>query len=186
MDTLFSSDDPSIYDIRTDAPGPSGQLPLTPRMLRTLPSGDIFGWTQDAGMGVESGPPRTGRVPHPQHAGRHSRRGRLARRARIPHGSLRGGPPDARGGGRAARARRHTLCRVLQRPVRRADAGNPRNDGLASLPQRRSASLATPHQVPADSAWRDRRRDLRQGSAGHDDGTGVHATICRAFWCREA
>ena len=51
MDTLFSSDDPSIYDIRTDAPGPSGQLPLTPRMLRTLPSGDIFGWTQDAGMG---------------------------------------------------------------------------------------------------------------------------------------
>lgn len=51
MDRLFSSDDPSIYKIQTDAPGPSGQLPLTPAMLRTLPSGDIFGWTQDAGMG---------------------------------------------------------------------------------------------------------------------------------------
>ena len=51
MERLFSADDPSIYEIRTAAPGPQGQLPLTPEMLRTLPSGDIFGWTQDAGMG---------------------------------------------------------------------------------------------------------------------------------------
>jgi putative YjhG/YagF family dehydratase len=51
MDRLFTLDDPSIYEIATDAEGPSGQLPLTPAMLRTLPSGDIFGWTQDAGMG---------------------------------------------------------------------------------------------------------------------------------------
>ena len=51
MDRLFTLDDPSIYEIETDAEGPSGQLPLTPAMLRTLPSGDIFGWTQDAGMG---------------------------------------------------------------------------------------------------------------------------------------
>lgn len=51
MESLFPSDDPSIYEIQTDAPGPPGQLPLTPAMLRTLPSGDIFGWTQDAGMG---------------------------------------------------------------------------------------------------------------------------------------
>lgn len=51
MDRLFESDEPSIYEIETDAEGPSGQLPLTPAMLRTLPSGDIFGWTQDAGMG---------------------------------------------------------------------------------------------------------------------------------------
>lgn len=51
MKGLFAGDDPSIYQIRTAAPGPSGQLPLTPAMLRTLPSGDIFGWTQDAGMG---------------------------------------------------------------------------------------------------------------------------------------
>ncbi len=51
MDRLFELEDPSIYEIETDAEGPSGQLPLTPAMLRTLPSGDIFGWTQDAGMG---------------------------------------------------------------------------------------------------------------------------------------
>ena len=51
MERLFELDEPSIYEIETDAEGPSGQLPLTPAMLRTLPSGDIFGWTQDAGMG---------------------------------------------------------------------------------------------------------------------------------------
>ena len=40
-----------IYDIRTRAEGPAGELPLTPEMLLTRPSGDIFGLTQDAGMG---------------------------------------------------------------------------------------------------------------------------------------
>ncbi len=51
MHGLFAADDASIFEIQTDSEGPAGQLPLTPEMLRTLPSGDIFGWTQDAGMG---------------------------------------------------------------------------------------------------------------------------------------
>ena len=40
-----------IYQIRTHAAGPSGKLPLTPEMLVERPSGDIFGLTQNAGMG---------------------------------------------------------------------------------------------------------------------------------------
>jgi xylonate dehydratase len=40
-----------IYDIRTKASGPVGRLPLTAEMLMERPSGDIFGWTQNAGMG---------------------------------------------------------------------------------------------------------------------------------------
>jgi xylonate dehydratase len=40
-----------IFNIRTRAPGPSGKLPLTPEMLVERPSGDIFGMTQNAGMG---------------------------------------------------------------------------------------------------------------------------------------
>src|SRR5829696_5053984 len=40
-----------IYDIHTKAPVPSGKLPLTPEMLVERPSGDIFGLTQNAGMG---------------------------------------------------------------------------------------------------------------------------------------
>src|SRR5690349_13364528 len=49
----FDSDDPSLFDIRTRVPGPSGALPFTPEMLRERPSGDLFGWSQNAGMGWE-------------------------------------------------------------------------------------------------------------------------------------
>jgi len=38
-------------DIKTRAPGPAGELPITEEMLLNRPSGDIFGLTQDAGMG---------------------------------------------------------------------------------------------------------------------------------------
>jgi hypothetical protein len=31
--------------------GPAGRLPFTPAMLRERPSGDLFGLTQDVGMG---------------------------------------------------------------------------------------------------------------------------------------
>jgi putative YjhG/YagF family dehydratase len=47
----FDSDDRSLFDISSRAPGPAGALPLTPEMLRERPSGDLFGWTQNAGMG---------------------------------------------------------------------------------------------------------------------------------------
>ncbi len=43
--------DPSLYDVQTKANGPAGSLPLTEEMLRESPSGDLFGWTQDVGMG---------------------------------------------------------------------------------------------------------------------------------------
>jgi len=42
---------PENYDLHTHAPGPAGALPVTPTMLRERPSGDLFGWTQNAGMG---------------------------------------------------------------------------------------------------------------------------------------
>ena len=48
---LLNSDNPNLYDLRTKASGPEGSLPLTPDMLRNSPSGDIFGLTQNAGMG---------------------------------------------------------------------------------------------------------------------------------------
>ncbi|HEY8746837.1 MAG TPA: YjhG/YagF family D-xylonate dehydratase [Tepidisphaeraceae bacterium] len=42
---------PEIYQVRTRAPGPTGALPLTEQMLLNWASGDLFGLTQDAGMG---------------------------------------------------------------------------------------------------------------------------------------
>jgi xylonate dehydratase len=49
----FDSPDTSLYDVRASAPGPQGALPLSEGMLRERPSGDLFGWTQNAGMGWE-------------------------------------------------------------------------------------------------------------------------------------
>ena len=48
---LFEPALPDVYAVRTRAAGPAGTLPLTEEMLRERPSGDLFGWTQNAGMG---------------------------------------------------------------------------------------------------------------------------------------
>jgi putative YjhG/YagF family dehydratase len=50
MNDIFSADD-SVYRVRSKAAGPAGSLPLTPEMLMERPSGDVFGMTQNAGMG---------------------------------------------------------------------------------------------------------------------------------------
>ena len=46
--------DPELFaEVRTHAKGPEGMLPITPEMLLTEPSGNLFGLSQDAGMGWE-------------------------------------------------------------------------------------------------------------------------------------
>lgn len=45
------AEEPSSYDVFTEASGPEGSLPLTPEILRTWPSGHVFGLSQDVGMG---------------------------------------------------------------------------------------------------------------------------------------
>jgi putative YjhG/YagF family dehydratase len=47
----FDNSDPAIFQVRTTAPGPAGALPLSDAMLRDWPSGDLFGLSQNAGMG---------------------------------------------------------------------------------------------------------------------------------------
>lgn len=47
---MSSSD---LFDVATTAPGPGGSLPLTEEMLLNRPSGDLFGLSQNAGMGWE-------------------------------------------------------------------------------------------------------------------------------------
>lgn len=42
---------PDVFRVRTKAAGPAGSLPLTEEFLRERPSGDVFGLTQNAGMG---------------------------------------------------------------------------------------------------------------------------------------
>lgn len=47
----FLKTDPALYSLRTNAAGPAGALPLTEEILRNWASGDLFGLSQDAGMG---------------------------------------------------------------------------------------------------------------------------------------
>jgi putative YjhG/YagF family dehydratase len=51
MHPLLDSGDDAIFTLRTKAPGPSGVLPFTREQLATDPSGHLFGWTQNVGMG---------------------------------------------------------------------------------------------------------------------------------------
>ena len=51
LDSILDSADPSIFDVHSRARGPQGSLPITPEMLLHRPSGDLFGLSQDAGMG---------------------------------------------------------------------------------------------------------------------------------------
>jgi xylonate dehydratase len=47
---IFGADE-TIFRVRSKAAGPAGALPLTAEMLMERPSGDVFGMTQNAGMG---------------------------------------------------------------------------------------------------------------------------------------
>lgn len=58
---VFPRDPESIFRLRTKAPGPAGRLPLTEDLLRNRPSGDLFGLSQNAGMGWN--PAEAGRKP---------------------------------------------------------------------------------------------------------------------------
>jgi putative YjhG/YagF family dehydratase len=50
-ENVFDTGSEDVYRVISCAPGPSGQLPVEDKDLMERPSGDIFGWTQDVGMG---------------------------------------------------------------------------------------------------------------------------------------
>src|SRR5215210_5513974 len=52
---LTAPTDAACLEVATTAEGPPGSLPLTDEMLRDWPSGDLFGLSQNAGMGWEAG-----------------------------------------------------------------------------------------------------------------------------------
>jgi xylonate dehydratase len=53
-ESIFDSSDAGIFDVKTHAAGPPGSLPVTAEMLLEQPSGNLFGLTQNAGMGWEA------------------------------------------------------------------------------------------------------------------------------------
>jgi xylonate dehydratase len=53
MNPILETPTLKLDDVATHAPGPRGFLPITPEMLLNAPSGNLFGLTQNAGMGWE-------------------------------------------------------------------------------------------------------------------------------------
>ncbi len=51
LDSLLDSSDATLWEVISKGDGPAGELPLTEEMLLNAPSGDLFGLTQNAGMG---------------------------------------------------------------------------------------------------------------------------------------
>ena len=86
LDSIYSNQPEGIYDSPTHADGPKGKLPLTDKILRESPSGDMFGMTLNAGMGWEPS-----ELANDLDAGWNSLRGRHAQGARPAHGRLRAG-----------------------------------------------------------------------------------------------
>ena len=183
---VFDSGAPEIYEVKTRAPGPAGRLPLTEELLRDSPSGDLFGLTQNAGMGWDPAEARSPAVPHPQHAGRPARRRRHADRARLSHRALGDRPAGPGRGGGAAPPAGHPVRRGLLRSVRRPHAGHDRHVRQPALSQRRRDRLPPAHPLAAAAAGRAGRRHLRQGPAGDDDGARRRCAICPACSCPAA
>src|ERR1700753_1421699 len=53
LNRILESDAALYAGTKTHARGPEGSLPITPEMLLTQPSGNLFGLSQNAGMGWE-------------------------------------------------------------------------------------------------------------------------------------
>ncbi|MEX1019097.1 MAG: YjhG/YagF family D-xylonate dehydratase [Litorilinea sp.] len=51
IDVRIDAEDPALYEVQTNAAGPTGSLPLDEELLLHAPSGDLFGLSQNAGMG---------------------------------------------------------------------------------------------------------------------------------------
>lgn len=54
LSSILHTPGSDLLHVATHAAGPGGQLPITPEMLLTQPSGNLFGLTQNAGMGWDA------------------------------------------------------------------------------------------------------------------------------------
>ena len=158
---VLDAADPRLYQVTTRATGPAGSLPLDDEMLRTWPSGDLFGLTQNAGMGwppsemlgpqflvlstagglrAEDGRP----IALGYHTG-HWEVGLLVRAAAEELKRLGARP----------------VCRQLHRSLRRPHPRDDRNVRQPSLSQRCRHRAAATDPLAAAATGRSGRRNLR-------------------------
>jgi putative YjhG/YagF family dehydratase len=51
LESVLDAQEAGIFELQTKAPGPQGKVPITEDMLRNSPSGNLFAYSQNAGMG---------------------------------------------------------------------------------------------------------------------------------------
>jgi MFS family permease len=123
----------------THAPAPAGVLPLSPEMLLTEPSGNLFGLSQNAGMGWEPA-----RLLDPEflilstHGGMRAQDG-ARHRARLPHRPLGGRAAGGRGRARAESRRATPFAGACTDPCDGRTQGT--TGMLDSLPYRNDAAI---------------------------------------------
>ena len=167
--------------------GPAGRLPLTADQLREEPSGNLFGLTQNVGMGWSPAALRRTRVRHRQHHGWTARQRRSSARARVSHRTL--GDRTAR----ATKRRRRLRARgAIPFAAYCSDPCDGRTQGTTGmfdslrLPQRRRDRDATAHSLAADGVRRHGHRDVRQRTARDDARAGRMQFAFPASSCRAA
>ena len=178
---------PSLFaEVRTHAKGPEGMLPITPEMLLTEPSGNLFGLSQDAGMGWEPA-----RLLDPEflilstHGGLRAADGTpIALGFHTGHWEV--GLLVAEAARELRRLRAMPFAGACTDPVRRPHAGHCGHARLAALSQRCRDGAAPSHALAAAAPRRARRRHLRQGPARDDDGARLERSRCRACLCPAA
>ena len=165
----------SAYELISAKSGPTGKLPLTDDLLRHAPSGDLFGWSQNVGMGWNP-----------------TLLGGQEFTILSTHGGLRAedGTPIALGFhsghwevGLLVKAAAEELAKLRCIPFAGAvtDPCDGRTQGTAgmydSLPYRNDSSqvMRRLDAKPPDACGRHGRGDVRQGTARDDDGAGVAA-----------
>ncbi len=156
--------DAALFRRREDARrGPEGSLPITPEMLLTQPSGNLFGLTQNAGMGWDPA-----RLLDPEflilstHGGCAPRMERPSRSASIP-GTGRLGCWWPRLRASCASRRAIPFAGACTDPCDGRTQGTDGHAGLAALPQRCGHGAAPADALAASAQRRDRHRDMRQG-----------------------
>ena len=138
IESTFGSAEP-LSKSRLAGEGPAGRLPLTPEMLREAPSGNLFGLTQNVGMGWSAAA-----LGGPEYVIVSTLGGLRAEdgspdRARLSHRTLGDRPARARGGGDAARGRRRSVRRrtaaIRATAARRARRGCSTASPIATTPR---------------------------------------------------
>ena len=124
-----------IFQIRSKAPGPQGELPLTEEALREWPSGDLFALTQNAGMGWKPSELLGPQFLIMSTQGELESRRRKADCIGLPHWPLGGRITGARGGSGAQVKWRNSFFRYGERSLRWSFTRNRSNVRQPTVPQ---------------------------------------------------